>query len=300
MRENGWKTQLSGKQKTQTIQQLEQKLTSLLEEEDSLRNLTNQLAEKRNKLNDRSRNLREEVQQLRTERDQVNNKVKTLKEKRNDLTSTIKEKIERIKQVNEEGKSIAEKKPRRTHKDLQDEVDSIDWKIQTTSHTLQEDKEMVEQVKQLEAQLSVHKKLEHLRKTVQDEKAHVARLRAESQQSHQGLTAQAQIGQELHSRMLAKIGEAKTVKAEADAFHKQFLEAKEKAKPVREQIVSITTEIRRLKGEVREEEQEERKHNEDELRESLETKAREKLKRGEKLSWQEFQLLSEKGVITQD
>jgi uncharacterized coiled-coil DUF342 family protein len=100
--------------------------------------------------------------------------------------------------------------------------------------------------------------------------------------------------------MLAKLEEAKTAKAEADAIHKQFLEAREKAKPVRKQIVSITTEIRRLKGEVREEEQEERRHSEDELRQSLEQKAREKLKRGEKLSWQEFQLLSEKGVTTQD
>jgi uncharacterized coiled-coil DUF342 family protein len=114
------------------------------------------------------------------------------------------------------------------------------------------------------------------------------------------LTAQAQTSQELHSRMLAKVEEAKTAKAEADAIHKQFLEAKEKAKPVREQIISVTTEIRRLKGEVREEEQKERKHSEDELWKSLEEKAREKLKRGEKLSWQEFQLLAEKGVITQD
>ena len=300
MKENGWKTQLSNEQKTQTVQQLEQKLSSLLEEEDSLRNLTNQLAEKRNKLNDRSRNLREEVQKLRSERDQMNNKVRTLKEKRNDLTAAIKEKIERIKHINEESKTIAEKKPRRTHKDLQDEVDSIDWKIQTTSHTLQEDKELVEKVKQLETQLSVHKKFEHLRKTVQDERAQVTRLRTESQQSHQALTAQAQISQELHSRMLAKVEEAKTAKAEADAIHKQFLEAREKAKPVRDQIVSITAEIRCLKGEVREEEQEEKRRNEHELRQSLEQKAREKLKRGEKLSWQEFQLLSETGVTTQD
>jgi uncharacterized coiled-coil DUF342 family protein len=290
---------LANEQKTQTIKQLEQKLTSLLEEEDLSRNLTNQLAEKRNRLNDRSRNLREEVQQLRSERDQINDKVRSLKERRNDLTLVIKEKVERIRHLIEESKSIAEKKPRRTHKDLQDEIDSIDWKIQTTSHTIQEDKELVEKVKQLETQLSVHKKFEQLRKTAQDENAQVARLRTESQQRHQALTAQAKIGQELHSRMLVKMEEAKTIKAEADAIHKQFLEAKEKAKPIRDQIVSVSGEIRRMKGEAQEEEQKEKRRSEEELRESLEQKAREKLKRGEKLSWQEFQLLSEKGVTTQ-
>lgn len=290
---------MTTEQKTQAIERLEQKVTSLLEEEDLSRNLTNQLAEKRNKLNDRSRNLREEVQQLRSERDQMNDKVRSLKERRNDLTLVIKEKVERIRHLIEESKSVAEKKPRRTHKDLQDEIDSIDWKIQTTSHTLQEDKELVEKVKQLETQLSVHKKFEQLRKTVQDEKAQVARLRTESQQSHQALTAQAKIGQELHSRMLVRMEEAKAVKAEADAIHKQFLEAKEKAKPIRDQIVSISGEIRRLKGEAQEEEQKEKRRSDEELRQSLEQKAREKLKRGEKLSWQEFQLLSEKGVTTQ-
>jgi uncharacterized coiled-coil DUF342 family protein len=134
---------------------------------------------------------------------------------------------------------------------------------------------------------------------VQNEKAQVTRLRTESQQSHQALTAQAKIGQELHSRMLVKMEEAKTVKSEADATHKQFLEAKEKAKPIRDQIGSICREIRRLKGEAQEEEENEKRRSEEELRQSLEQKAREKLKRGEKLSWQEFQLLSEKGVTTQ-
>ena len=287
-------------QRTQMLQQLDQKCRSLLEEEDSLHNLADQLAEKRNRLNERSRVLREEVQQLRGERDQINNKVKTLKEKRNDLTAAIKEKIERIKKLDEESKSIAGKKPRRSHKDLQEEVDSIDWKIQTTSHTLQEDKELVEKVKELETQLSVHKKFEHLRKTIQDLRTQVTRLRTENQQSHQALTAQAQKSQELHSKMLSKVEDAKATRAEADAIHKQFLEVKEKARPVGEQIVNITAEIRRLKGEIREEEQEEKKHSEDELRQTLEQKAREKLRRGEKLSWQEFQLLSEKGITTQD
>jgi uncharacterized coiled-coil DUF342 family protein len=271
-----------------------------LEEEDSLRNVADQFAEKRNRLNDRSRALREEVQQLRGARDEINNKVKTLKEKRNDLKATINERIERLKRLNEESKSIAKKKPRRTHRDLQEEVDSIDWKIQTTPHTLQEDKELVEKVKQLETQLSVHKKLEHLRKTIQDERAQVTRIRTESQQTHQALTAHARTSQELHAKMLAKMEEAKAARTEADAIHKQFMVAKEKAKPIREQILSITKETRLLKGEIREEEQEEKKHNDDELRQTLEQKAREKLKRGEKLSWQEFQLLSEKGVTTQD
>jgi len=51
---------------------------------------------------------------------------------------------------------------------------------------------------------------------------------------------------------------------------------------------------------MREEEEKEKKQSEDELRQAIENRAKEKLKRGEKLSWEEFQLLAEKGISTQD
>jgi len=55
-----------------------------------------------------------------------------------------------------------------------------------------------------------------------------------------------------------------------------------------------------MKGSVRREEEREKKKNEEVLRKKLEKRAREKLKRGEKLTWEEFQILAEKGIGTQD
>jgi len=55
-----------------------------------------------------------------------------------------------------------------------------------------------------------------------------------------------------------------------------------------------------LKEEIREEEEKEKKRIEDILREKLEKRAREKLKRGEKLTWEEFQILTEKEMTAQD
>jgi uncharacterized coiled-coil DUF342 family protein len=43
-----------------------------------------------------------------------------------------------------------------------------------------------------------------------------------------------------------------------------------------------------------------KKESEDTLRQKIEEQAREKLKRREKLSWEEFQLLAEKGMTSQD
>jgi uncharacterized coiled-coil DUF342 family protein len=291
---------VSTQQKTPMLKELDEKLAPLREQKDLLENQAHELAERRNRLNEEFKNLRNEIQHLRNERDQINERVRELKQQRSDLAVKIREKIEEIKKLGQDYRALGKKRPRRSHQALQEEVESIDWKIQTTSHTLQEDKELVDKVKQLEVQLNIHKKLEQQDKKIRDLRAEVAKLKTESERCHQAVTAQAQVSQETHTKMLAKMEKAKKVKTEADDMHKQFLVAKEKAKPMQEHITKITNEIRRLNGEIREEEQKEKKQSEDALRQSLQEKAREKLKRGEKLSWQEFQLLSEEDVTAQD
>jgi uncharacterized coiled-coil DUF342 family protein len=55
-----------------------------------------------------------------------------------------------------------------------------------------------------------------------------------------------------------------------------------------------------LKDRIGQEESMEKTRNEEAMRKEIEKQAREKLKRGEKLNWEEFQILAEKGFGTQD
>ncbi|HVP92957.1 MAG TPA: hypothetical protein VMS94_04365, partial [Acidobacteriota bacterium] len=106
--------------------------------------------------------------------------------------------------------------------------------------------------------------------------------------------------QQIHAKMLEKIEESKKLKIEADSMHKLFLQTRERAKPIKEEFSEISNQIRMLNAEIKTEESEEKKKNENILREKLERQAREKLKRGERLTWEEFQLLAEKGTTAQD
>jgi len=282
------------------IEELTKKLSALKEQRDKLDAEAYEWAEKRNELNDKVKSLRDGILELRAERDRINDQVKELKQQRNDTTTRIREKIEEMKKLNQESKALAKKRPSRSHQALQKEVESIDWKIQTTPLTLQEDKELVGQVKELEAQLNVYRKLEQLAQKILELRKEVRALRSGNGLRHQKLTKNAEESQEIHRNMIGKIEDSKKYKIEADVMHKRFLEVKEKARPVEGEMMGLANQIRQLRAEIRVEEEKERKQDQDALRETLERQAREKLKRGEKLTWEEFQLLAEKGVTAED
>ena len=67
-----------------------------------------------------------------------------------------------IEEINVRREKIAEyrkKVPRESQQDLQEELDAIEWKIQTTSLDLQEEKRLIETVKELEIHFALIKKL---------------------------------------------------------------------------------------------------------------------------------------------
>ena len=282
------------------VEELTKQLSGLREKIDSLETEAQGWAEKRDELNERTKSLRTEALELRSQRDKLNSDVKDLKQHRDSATAKINEKVEETRRLVEENRILVKKKPSKGREALQEEVERIDWTIQTTPLTLQKDKELVEQVRKLEAQLAVHKKIEQKIEKVAQMRVEIKTLKAENEVLHKELREKAQKSQEIHKRMIKKIDESKAVKTEADSAHKQFLLAKERTRPIRQEINALSNQVRQLKDEMREEERREKKENENALRETLEKQAQEKLKRREKLTWEEFQLLAEKGMANQD
>jgi uncharacterized coiled-coil DUF342 family protein len=93
--------------------------------------------------------------------------------------------------------------------------------------------------------------------------------------------------------MIAKIAESKDVKSEADRLHDAYIKAKEQVRPLHEEIKKLTGQKRKLQIAVREEDEKRKKSVEQALKEKLGSQAKDKLERGEKLSWDEFKLLAE-------
>ena len=93
--------------------------------------------------------------------------------------------------------------------------------------------------------------------------------------------------------MMVKIAASKDIKAEADSLHSAYIQAKEKVRPLREEVRKLTEQKRKLQLAMREEDEKRKKSVEQALKEKLGSQAKDKLQRGEKLSWDEFRLLAD-------
>jgi uncharacterized coiled-coil DUF342 family protein len=304
---------LTEPQKTSEMATINQQLDQLDKQVNAAKAETLKLTEKRDKLNEQFKQLRQETQQLKTERDTINQTVQTLKKQRDETRTTIHEIIDEIKAIREKITELKKKTPKRSHSDLKKELEDIEWKIQTTSLEKEEERQLIETVKQLETQLISYKKIETQQKKIADLEQGLKAIDETADRLHTELSALAQKSQETHQKMLAKIDEAKKIKAEADAQHLAYLLTREKINSLNEEQRKLSGQKRQLyqsqqqiyqsqrqqqetqrqqDEQQRQQDESTRKTAEQELKQKLGTQAREKLQRGEKLTWEEFQLLA--------
>jgi uncharacterized coiled-coil DUF342 family protein len=269
--------------------------------------------EKRDQKNQQTKVLNLEINEIKKQRDEINKRVHVLKQQRDTLRVKIKPIMDEIQAINEKKEEIKKKSPHVRKKDIQKEIDKIDWKIQTETLDLQEEKRLVGEVKILETQLNGYKKIEKENKKIAEHLQEKRVLDNQAESLHRELSELAKRSQDLHEKMIVKIAEVKMVKAEADACHKGFIENKDKGKELLVEIAVLTGQLLGLQNNVRAENKElkekekilrlkekeeadtqknQKMLDEQALKAKLGVQAKEKLDKGEKLSWNEFQLLA--------
>jgi uncharacterized coiled-coil DUF342 family protein len=268
--------------------------------------------EKRNQLHEQVRKSRDEINQIKAERDALNEKVKLLKEQRDSIRTQATPFMEEINALDEKIAELKKNVPRVSQRELQEDLDAIEWKISTTSLDLAEEKRLVGEVKELEIQLKSYKKIDKKHGKIKELLIKCKEIDAQADVFHKELTDLAKKSQELHATMMEKLSAVKKTREEADSLHQAFVKAKEQNNLWYEQIsllIGQTTSIRatlreqnqsRRKEEEakrieeqarRKEEQAQRAVREKEVKEKIGSEARDKLQRGEKVNWEEFQFM---------
>ena len=181
--------------------------------------------EKRDKLNEQTKVLRQEIAALKKDRDQLNENVKTLKQQRDEVRAKIAPFIEEIKTHSQKIKELKEKRTGASRQQLQKEFDALEFKIATTSLDLHEEKRLIDQVKKIEIELSVYKKMDVHSKRISEIKAEMRVFQEQADKLHKEVTESAKKSQDLHAKMLAKFEEMKKIRR-SNALHVAFIAGK--------------------------------------------------------------------------
>ncbi|MCL2643516.1 MAG: hypothetical protein FWD52_08445 [Candidatus Bathyarchaeota archaeon] len=311
---------MSAQDKPNQIDELRSQIAVLKDQVNKADMESKKLVEKRDQLNVQATKVNLEIRDIKKERDEVNKKVYALKQQRDKVRVQIKPIMDEIQAINDKKAELKKKMPHVRQKDIQKEIDKIDWKIQTETLDLQEEKRLIGEIKLLETQLSGYKKLEKENKKIAEHIHERKSLDAQAESFHKDLSTLAEKSQQLHESMIAKIAEVKKVKEEADASHKGFIDNREQTRNLRVEIAVLTGQMLGLRNTIREQNKELRekanaervkvmairqKEQEDAdsirnqklldeqvLKSKLGAQAKEKLAKGEKLSWNEFQLIA--------
>jgi uncharacterized coiled-coil DUF342 family protein len=268
--------------------------------------------EQRDALHDKVKKSREEIRQIKAERDSLNQKVKELKGQRDAIRTQTAPIMDELKVIDEKIEALKKNLPRISQRELQEEHDAIEWKISTTSLDLQEEKRLIEHVKTIEIQMSGYKKIDVQNKKIKDLLSKRKVFDDQADVFHKELTETAKKSQDLHAVMMEKVNIMKRDKAEADSLHQAFIKAKENNNLLYAQIKLLVGQSISLRNASREQYQSRRKDEdakraqedakrkeeqaaravkEQAIKEKIGSEAREKLNRGEKVSWDEFAMM---------
>jgi uncharacterized coiled-coil DUF342 family protein len=276
---------------TNEIETLDQKIDTLREQLRKINVESKSYALKRDTLNDQFKMYRSQILELKDQRNNLNDKVKSLKLQRDEARSRIAGLIMEIKIQRTKIDELKKKKPKKSQQLLQKEFQEIEWTVQTTSLDLEEEKHLMNIIKEIEPQLAIYRKIEKKIGEIAEHRKSIQTLNVRAVADHRELTSVAEKSQELHGTLVARIEESKAVKSEADKLHTAYVETREKAKSLYEELKRVTEQKRNLENNLRVQDQNKRITFEKTLKENLGNQARQKLQKGEKISWQEFQLL---------
>jgi uncharacterized coiled-coil DUF342 family protein len=292
-------------EKTRRKEEIREEIRKLREEAKTANARIKGFTEQRNQMNEQVKKAREEIAGLKTERDAINEKVKLLKQQRDAVRAKSEPIIKEIEAAKEKIFELRKKLPRERQQDLQEELQAIEWKISTTSLDLQEEKRLIEQVKEVEILLANYKRIDNQKSKINDLIAQRKVVDAEADVFHKELTDLAKKSQEIHMVMIEKVNAVKISRAQADSLHQSYLKTKEELPPLYEKITELSMQLRGLDASLREEtkarknaheqaareNQQAIKEKEQSIKQKLEAEAKDKLQKGEKLSWNEFQLV---------
>jgi uncharacterized coiled-coil DUF342 family protein len=276
------------------LDEVNQKITSSLNHRVGLINEIKKLHQKRRELRIEIRTLTEKA---RSRRDGLNNGYNEYKEARRirrETLAKIRAIRENMNKVEGELGKVEQNIPRREGDTIDERIRAADWKIQTEQLTREEEKQLVEMVKDLESKLRFWKKAYSARQELSNLRTEMNKLKKKLDDlSFSRDEADVEIESE-KNRLADDIKARDQLFNEMDSLNEDISELEQAIAKTDEQLEKLRQERRNLVKESRSHEIDEAQQRELEMLAKARDAAKEKLLRGEKLTFEELKLAFEK------
>ncbi len=229
------------------LNELIEKRKKILAESEQHKNRRNELnalaskcARERNTLNNQTREYVEEAQKNKELRDKYNNDVQAIKDERNQINEQANAFFEEIESFKKEHGGMRN----RGLKELQKQIEHLEFRQQTEVFSTDKERELIEKIKQMkesvreqEAELEQNKEIKAKISSARD-------LRKQASDLHAKVTEMAELAQKHHDFMVDFYRKADKSREEADAAHKNFVEAQESADAEHKYFIACQKELR--------------------------------------------------------
>jgi len=281
-----------------TLEELKTQATELKNERDKYNELAKKYIKERDIRNNEIARLLNEAKNKKEKRDKVNNEVANLKAKKIEIEAKIREYQQLKAELENKLKEI--NAPRIPLHALKNRIKDLEWKLQTSVLKLDEENRIIKTIAELEEKLAVKKEEEKIKNQLLECKTQLTANRIILRDLKKAIITAAKNSQNEHISMGDIYKQVDEIRKEADEYHQKFLENKAKADEYHNKYVVIRKEMRKIISQIHKMKEAEKKSRQKSIEVKLDKMAQaaqEKLKSGEKLSFDEFQILMEKGLI---
>ena len=229
------------------LNDLMEKRKKTLAESEEHKNRRNELnanaskfARERNTLNNQTREFVEEAQKNKDLRDKYNQEVLDIKAQRNDLNDKANVLFEDIESFKKEHGSLKN----RGIKELQKQIEYMEYRQQTEVFTTDKERELIEKIKQMKGQVREQEAELEQNKEMRTKVTEARDFRKLASDLHAKVTEVAELAQKHHDLMVESYRKADKSREAADAAHKSFVESQEAADSEHKFFIACQKELR--------------------------------------------------------
>ncbi len=168
------------------------------------------------------------IKELRSGRDSLTAQVREKKEKRDKSHAAIKQESSRIDSLKAEMQKLMKSRSIRAFPlNLKQQIEELDFKMQTEGYTFEKERGVMKKIKDLQAQLQNSEDIEKIFAEIRSKWQKIRSLRKEANTLHSEMQALSVESQKLHEEMLAMSKQADILKPQRDDAAGRWSELKQ-------------------------------------------------------------------------